>query len=267
MNTVDVKFLCKRVTDCAYSQAFFASSDAATPATKLTTEEVEKFKRALRKAIRELRKIGMQDGRRELERIQHILVNSDPLAAELKVHAETAWNAIVQECGKRRFLRVEPSLFEYVDNDALFGPAVHAKFAKARDDRREAGNCLAADCNTAAVFHLMRASEHALRTVARALRVKLTHKGTAHPWSLQTGPRSLPGIKSEVAKAHSLSPGPRRDRRLNFYSNVADKCEYMRDIWRNAVSHTRRSYNAAEALAVKLRVEAFMMKVADGLSA
>ena len=37
------------------------------------------------------------------------------------------------------------------------GPAV--------EDIREAGNCMAADCNTAAVFHLMRAVEWGLRAL------------------------------------------------------------------------------------------------------
>jgi hypothetical protein len=42
------------------------------------------------------------------------------------------------------------------------------------------------------------------------------------------------------------------------YSDAADHCEFMKDIWRNNVSHTRKAYSDPEAVAVLQRVREFM---------
>ena len=66
---------------------------------------------------------------------------------------------IISALKSKMFLRITNDRSEFVDKDRLFGDKVYDAFASARGDIREAGNCLAAECNTAAVFHLMRASE------------------------------------------------------------------------------------------------------------
>jgi hypothetical protein len=48
----------------------------------------------------------------------------------------------------------------------VFGNEVRTAFNSAAPDMIEAGNCLAAECNTAAVFHLMRVAEIGLRALA-----------------------------------------------------------------------------------------------------
>ena len=76
-------------------------------------------------------------------------------------------SSIEQKLEKRVFLYVRPNCTVLVDHSQAFGKAVADAFPTARDDIREAGNCLAADCATAAIFHLMRAAEVALRALAR----------------------------------------------------------------------------------------------------
>src|SRR4051794_4802873 len=48
----------------------------------------------------------------------------------------------------------------------IMGAEVKAAFPSAMPDVLEVGNCLAAECNTAAVFHLMRVAEVGLRALA-----------------------------------------------------------------------------------------------------
>src|SRR5436309_10023407 len=62
---------------------------------------------------------------------------------------------------------------EYFEKDALFGGEVSQAFPSAWEDIRDAGNCIAADLHTAAVFHLMRVGELGMRALARHLRVKV----------------------------------------------------------------------------------------------
>jgi len=66
---------------------------------------------------------------------------------------------------------------KYFENDKLFGEDVFEVFEEARQDLKDAGNCLASALYTACVFHLMRVSEFGLRRLAAKLKVKLFDKG------------------------------------------------------------------------------------------
>ncbi len=50
---------------------------------------------------------------------------------------------------------------------------------------------------------------------------------------------------------------------LQFYSAMADQCEYIKDIWRNEIAHTRRTYSKEEALGVINRVKEFVKELVD----
>jgi len=191
-------------------------------------------------------------------------IANDPDVTTIRAHLKVVAEAILRDIGNYAFLWVDNERRFFVDAIALFGSEVQAAFPRADEDIREAGNCLAVECNTAAVFHLMRVSEHGLRAVARRLKVKLTHKGVRQPIEYADWNKVITQIKNEIANLRKLSSGPKQDRRLNFYSDVAEQAEYIKDIWRNRISHTRRSYNGAEALAIKGRVQDFMIRIARG---
>ena len=76
------------------------------------------------------------------------------------------FDAIMADAKKYGFLRVATDRKDYVDKTHLSGEEVFNAYPSARSDITEAGNCLAAECTTAAVFHLMRAAEVALRALA-----------------------------------------------------------------------------------------------------
>ncbi len=68
-------------------------------------------------------------------------------------------NSIYTDLGKTVFLQVRPERAKFIDHEPLFDigqpaeqPSVQVAFPSASLDAREAGNCLAADCNTAACF-------------------------------------------------------------------------------------------------------------------
>jgi hypothetical protein len=141
MNQFDAKFFCKRVAEFAECEAFFGLHDAGILASALPPYWVAKFKKTLHKSIVALGNASMDDGKLELERIQKLVLSYDLNSAELSTHAQTARNAVVQECGKRKFLRVGQGLGDYVDNESIFGQLVHDSFPSARPDLRDAGNC------------------------------------------------------------------------------------------------------------------------------
>jgi len=139
------------------------------------------------------------------------------------------------------------------------------KFPESTTDTQLAAQCYALEQAMGCVFHLMRVAEHGLRAVARKVGVKLTDKGKRQPIEFATWDKAIAGINVEIAKARALPHGPRKNRRLQFYSNAAENCTYIKDLWRNETSHTRKRYNDAEALGVMNRVRDFMQLLVTGI--
>jgi hypothetical protein len=100
----------------------------------------------------------------------------------LRVELDELCKQVITELWERFFVYLPPHHVEYADlppkgkKDVvpLFGHAVHDAFPSARQDIKDAGNCLALDLSTAAVFHLMQVAEHGLRTLAWDRRVRVT---------------------------------------------------------------------------------------------
>ena len=170
---------------------------------------------------------------------------------------------IMNEARFRLFLSVPADLAEYYDNSRLFGDAVFNTFPSAIHDIQESGNCLACGNDSAAVFHLMRVAEHGLRSIAKKVGIKLTDKGKPQPIEFATWDKVITAINNKIAAVRTLPQGPKKNRNLRFYSDAAENCTYIRDIWRNEISHTRKRYNSAEAMGVLTRVRDFMRLLAE----
>ena len=162
------------------------------------------------------------------------------------------------ELAKWEFVRVAPRMGQYFEQDTLFGKEVYEYFPRSRQDVRDAGSCLAVALPTASVFHCMRVAEYGLRTLARKLKIVLTHKGSVQPIEYADWDKVITGIKNEITRVRTLPHGPKRQSQLEAYSDVADHCLFMKDIWRNTASHTRSRCSDTEALAALERVRDFM---------
>jgi hypothetical protein len=166
--------------------------------------------------------------------------------------------------GERRFAYISPPHDQYFEKERLFGDSVYEEFPEAREDVKDAGNCLAASLPTASVFHLMRVAEFGLRRIADKTKVRLKDKRKAQPIEYATWDKVIQGIAAQIAAARALPHGPRKNKRLQFYSDAAERCTYIRDLWRNDVSHTRKRYSESEALGIMGRVQDFMKLLANG---
>ena len=135
-----------------------------------------------------------------------------------------------------------------------FGELVARKFPKAIEDISEAAKCLALQRPTAAVFHLMRVMELALR----ALAVKLEVSGIdpdAENWNK---------ITDHVNKAITALPGKSAadQKRKARFGAVCAHLNSVRIAWRNEVMHPKQSYTREEAHAIFAAVRAFMIDLA-----
>ena len=191
-------------------------------------------------------------------------LKTDRRAAVIRSRLETILHGVTESLGKRKFLFIPQGDVVFWENPLLFGPAVRLVFqGPANDEIQEAGSCYAAGRNTACVFHCMRVAEYALRLLARNVKITLTHKGKAYPIEYAEWDQVITQIKNKISAARQLTRGKPKDDVLRFYSSAADHCEYMKDIWRNEVSHTRRLYSRAESLGVLQRVSAFTGLIAQ----
>ncbi|MGA2410100.1 MAG: hypothetical protein ABSG46_06890 [Candidatus Binataceae bacterium] len=185
--------------------------------------------------------------------------------SEWATQAKMLREAIEAELKFRRFAFVPVQRAIKLDNINKDWADVQAAFPAANDDITDAVECYALDKHTACIFHLMRVSEHGLRYLAQRLRVRLTDKGKNQPIEFAEWDKIITAIRNKITTARQLPKGPKRETQLQKWSEAADHCEYMKDNWRNAVSHARKPYDEADALQASNRVHAFMSFLASSL--
>jgi hypothetical protein len=177
---------------------------------------------------------------------------------------------IVGDLQSRNFLRVEEDRSEFLESsDYLFGQAVHDSFNSAVPDIKEAGNCLATECNTAAVFHLMRASEVALRAMAKDRDVVFANKPIdQQEWGtiLSALEGKLKAMREDDQK--NWPESSIKDTQVRFYSEIIQELRGFNEAWRRHLSHARDDafYDRDYAKSVLTHVRSFMQKIAERIS-
>lgn len=172
--------------------------------------------------------------------------------------------AIEHNIGNRKFLYMTADAAKYWDNINLFGDDFLIGFPRqALKEMVEAGNCFATERWTATVFHCMRVAEHGLRKVAKQFKVKIQDNKKTCPVEFANWDKVITAINNKIGEARHQQKGMRREKLLQMYSDTADHCEYMKDLWRNELAHARRQYNRAEALAAINRVRDFVQPLAQ----
>jgi hypothetical protein len=218
--------------------------------------------------------VGFDECRQIAYRAKHHLSIGDPNSSVVAVEMDHLRRSLIEEASKRRFLRVSSGRAAFVDHRALFGKTVFKNFPSARNDIRDAGNCLASECNTAAIFHLMRAVEWALRALCvdlgfRRLRTinKKTRKVSYRLLAWQDWETILNQLNvrvgEQIAKAKR---GPKKQLFQEFYLPALQDIEGFKDAWRNHVMHARREYSGDDSEAVFVHVRRFMTTLATRVS-
>lgn len=173
-------------------------------------------------------------------------------------------HAINADFDDRCFLMIEESKRDFLELDDLFGKLVSEKFPSAKEDIKAAGNCLAVDLNTAAIFHLMRIVERGLRAFARHLRVPIPSSELEYK-NWQTIINQIPNAINAKMSGKKMA-AKRRSELLEFYSGVTGQFEFFKDVWRNHCSHSRVHYDAPQAQSAFDHVKNFMQRLATRVS-
>ncbi len=74
-------------------------------------------------------------------------------------------------------------------------------------------------------------------------------------------------IQDEIAiKLRALRNSPRgkkREREIDYYADLADRCQYFKEMWRDNVMHSRRNYDRNQAASILTRVQEFTQRMAE----
>lgn len=167
-------------------------------------------------------------------------------------------NSVYLEMATKTFFHLPASKSHLHEAESLFGEDVDINFTDAASDIREAGNCLATGCNTASVFHSIRAVEYAVKAIWKTL-------GKNPPSKSNQWGNLIRDLDDEMAKKPS-------DRLPDFQSHVDFFCEaiaHMRAIqkaWRDPTMHVEKTYDEAQAMRIFNACKDFMGSVAAQLN-
>jgi len=186
--------------------------------------------------------------------------SSDRREAVLKARLDAILGGIENNLNSRKFMFMPADQALRWQNTFQFGEKkLLERFGhRAVSEMLEAGNCYAAGRWTACVFHSIRVSEYALRKLAKKVGAKISDKGKPIPLEYGSWGKVISQIKNRLVGVDRLPLGPRKERKLKLYSDLADHCDFMKNIWRNESSHTRRLYEKPDALRLMARVRSLL---------
>jgi hypothetical protein len=265
MNQIDSALL-------AYMTSLFAAN-GAFPQDSVVAGENHYLKQLLT-IVGRLENIFRQQ--RIVDCVEYCLVAKDILSkpfidiAGMSSSLITVKSSILHSLQKKTLLRVSPDRFEFAEEDALFGHAVKNKFPSAIRDVKAAGDCFAAECSTAAVFHLMRVAEAGLRSLLRDRRVPLAGKELDEKdWGQVLKKLEIAVFQLRAAPANKWGGVEFiKDRQIAFYSDLLQELRSFDDAWKTHVSHPGAAvfYERDQAGEILKHVRSFMQKLATRVS-
>lgn len=202
--------------------------------------------------------LNLIDSQKSIERIKYKFRYPKRNVSEVYTDLRDFQDSFIVELRAVKCALIPAKMLPFFEQEKLFGDAVHDGFEEARYDIKSAGNCIAADLNTAAVFHLMRVAELGLRKLAKSLKVVLPCDIEFATWGDVTK-----AIDDELKRIKSTPKTKARDKKLQRCSELLLDIRAFQYLWRDPVMHARSRYDADQARSVFNHIRGFMQTVAD----
>lgn len=207
-----------------------------------------------RETLMELRRAlilsDMQEVLPQLDRVEALAKNSvliDRLAGDM----DNLILRVFDDLSNQFYFHVDQRDVPFYGQKEPFGPKVAAKFPKAQPELERAGNCIALQQSTAAVFHLMRAMEVVVQRLGKKLGVANVEK----EWG-----KILSDIHGAIEK---MPKGDAREKaKRNGWSEAHANLYHVKQAWRNDTMHPKETYDRHEALEVYSATRTFMTHLA-----
>jgi len=140
----------------------------------------------------------------------------------------------------------------HCDPNWLVGTEIYTHFPSAWSEFQAAGRCYAFGENTACAFHLQRALEWGLKSLA----VRLGRRFDRNGWE-----KHLEDIEKELTARYKAEVS--RSKEEKFYSETATQFGHMKVAWRNPTMHVEAKYDEKEAHYLLTTIEKFMDHLAS----
>lgn len=201
--------------------------------------------------------------------LTHIEYNRDSCDwSSLSADLRNIWDVVIADMWSAKLVKVLPAYSGYINNGDLITGDFNSHFPSAVEDIKEAGNCIAVDCGTASVFHLMRGVEWGLRAFCVDLGLLTTpHKKLDIPIEFSQWEKILDHLHPEIEKKVNAFPvGQSKQEAQEFYYGLYFDIKGFKNAFRNHVSHTRKSYSQKEADVVLDYVRRFFILLSTMVS-
>ena len=218
------------------------------------------FSLILDQLLSQLKILNLKLSKYKAEEIKRYLSLKQPYSTQVKAKRistslEELRERIEEELEDRALYYLDLPAAELLDRGAsVFGSDVTNKFPESLADLGEATQCLGLSRNTACVFHLMRAMEHALYVIGKRFSATITDKNN----KLLTWGKILNNVNDKVQE---MPHGEDRDN----WSSILALLYHVKDCWRNSTMHPRDTYSSQEAHEVFMAVKSFLNRLAREL--
>ena len=184
-------------------------------------------------------------------------LETSPDGKQLFILGQELHANIVAELSSKVFLMIpEASADLYRQLEPPFGQEVAEKFPEVNYDVAAGSRCLALGEWTAAVFHLMRVHEIALRQLGRNLRISVAKQKTI---DFQDWQVIIDAVEQTAKTAPRGSQrGAKAARKKEFYSEVAGYLFHIKQAWRIPVMHARATFDERQAMIMWENTKALM---------
>jgi hypothetical protein len=163
-------------------------------------------------------------------------------------HLEAIYSTLKAELRTTLFKVIPKEKAKYSDAVWLKGLELQSKFPTAFKELERGGTCFSLGQATASVFHSMRALECGLAALAR-------------PFNISTALENWNAIIEQIEKAvRAIGQQPRSQQKSDdeqFFGGATSHLYFVKNAWRNHVSHRLESYSDDEALKILMRTQEF----------
>ena len=242
-----------------YAQSFVSSSCTITQishilnrAEALNDSHVTPFARALGEMQRECEKVELPMTTKQIQRMKKAVDEGTfGQFSDMRRQLDDLLSRLWDELDGHIFYEIESTKSQYVDEKWLFDTPLQSQFPNGWKELQSGGRCYAYGESTACAFHLSRALEWGLKSLA----VHLGKSFDRNSWDAH-----LKDIEKELTARYQSSGA--RTSQEHFYSEAATQFAHMKVAWRNPTMHIEAHYDEREGQYLLVTVEKFMQHLA-----
>ena len=171
-------------------------------------------------------------------------------------HIENIYSTLKAELRTTLFKVIPKERAKYNDAKWLKSPDLQTKFPLAFRELEHGGICYSLGQPTACVFHAMRALECGLAALAKPFTISS---------ALDNWQTIIEQIEKAVRALGMQSKSQQKSEDEKFYGAATSHLYFVKNAWRNHVSHRLENYSDDDALKILLRTQEFVGSLCERL--